>query len=71
MSDADYSTYFDELMKRSLSEYGKKVKKYELIQILKRYIPCSELEVEQSLDRLIRSGEIRKTKADEYLLTYS
>ena len=69
MSESNHASYFDDNLVRWLREHGKKIKKYELIQLVKRYLACSELEVDQSLERLIESGRVKKTDSDEYLLT--
>lgn len=69
MPESIHASFFDENLVRWLSEHGKKIKKYELIQLVKRYFACSELEVDQSLERLLESGRIKKTDSDEYLLT--
>ncbi len=52
----------------SLKRYGKKIKGYELVQMLKADFACSELEIKQSLVRLIGSRTVRKTGSGEYLL---
>ena len=59
---------FDNNVVSHLNEHGKKIKKYELVQILKRDFACSELEINQSLERLIENKIVIKTELNEYLL---
>ena len=59
---------FDNNVVKHLEEYGKKIKKYELVQILKRDFACSDLEINQSLERLTEKGVVTKTELNEYLL---
>ena len=69
MVDAFDLNDFDKNVVKNLNEYGKKIKKYELIQLLKRDFACSELEINQSLVRLLGYKIIKKTESNEYLLT--
>lgn len=62
LDDFDYNVVL------SLKKYGKKIKGYELVQMLKADFACSELEIKQSLARLIGSKIVRKTGLREYLL---
>lgn len=59
---------FDDAVVTSLKKYGKKIKRYELVQMLKADIACSELEINQSLERLVGSKVVRKTGSGEYVL---
>ena len=69
MVDAFDLNDFDKNVVKNLNEYGKKIKKYELIQLLKRDFACSELEINQSLVRLLGYKIIKKTESNEYMLT--
>ena len=60
---------FDRNVVKNLDEYGKKIKKYELVDLLKRDFACSELEINQSLERLLENKIIKKTQSNEYMLT--
>lgn len=66
MQDADN---FDRKIVRNLRQYGKKIKKYELALLLKRDFACSELEVSQSLERLVGNNTVTKTDSGEYMMT--
>jgi len=59
---------FDKNVIRNLKDYGKKIKKYELVLILKRDFACSELEISQSLQRLMENNLVKKTESNEYLV---
>jgi len=59
---------FDDEVITSLKKYGKKIRRYELVQMLKADIACSELEISQSLERLVGSRIVRKTESGEYVL---
>jgi len=59
---------FDDKVILSLKKCGKKIKGYKLVQMLKVDFACSELEIKQSLARLISSRIVRKTGLGEYLL---
>lgn len=61
---------FDKNVIKNLKDYGKSIKKYELIHILKRDFACSELEIDQSLKRLIENKIVRKNKQNEYTVIY-
>ena len=60
---------FDKNVVKNLKEYGKKIKKYELVQILKKDFACSDLEINNSLQRLIDNKQVTKTDSNKYLLT--
>ena len=59
---------FDKNVIRNLMDYGKKIKKYELVLLLKRDFACSELEIDQSLKRLIENNLVKKTESNEYFV---
>ncbi|MGI9535215.1 MAG: hypothetical protein ACR2NW_09725 [Thermodesulfobacteriota bacterium] len=69
MSVTNKLNEFDNKVVKQLKEYGKKIKKYELIQIVKRDIASSELEINQSIERLVKNKTVTKTKSNDYLLT--
>ncbi len=68
MAETSNLDNFDNAVVNSLKKYGTKIKKYELVQMLKADIACSELEISQSLERLIGSKIVRKTGSGEYVL---
>lgn len=68
MSETSNLNDFDNAVVTSLKKYGKKIKKYELVKMLKADIACSELEINQSLERLVGSKIIKKTGSGEYVL---
>ena len=70
MSETSDLNDFDDKVVKHLKEYGRKIKNYELIQIVKRDFACSELEINQSLKRLIENKKVVKTDSNEYLLAY-
>lgn len=68
MSETSNLNDFDNAVVTSLKKYGEKIKKYELVKMLKADIACSELEINQSLERLVGSKIIKKTGSGEYVL---
>ena len=69
MAEANELNDFDHNVLKNLREYGKKIKKYELVQIIKRDVASSELEINQSLERLINNKAVKKTESNDYMLT--
>ena len=69
IENTTYLKEFDRKVVKNLNDYGRSIKKYELINLLKRDFACSELEISQSLDRLIENKIIIKNKKNEYLVS--
>ena len=59
---------FDQKVIKLLNDHGKKVKKYEIVQILKRDFACSDLEVDLSIERLLSSNTLSRTTENEYFV---
>ena len=60
---------FDNEVVRIMKKHGKKTKKYQLINNLKKEVACSELEVKLSLERLLNKGKIKHSENSYYILS--
>ena len=60
---------FDKQVISSMRKYGKKIKKYQLIEVLKKEVACSELDVALSLERLLKKEQIKLKESDYYIIS--
>ena len=66
--DIEYLDYIDLNVIKALQRHGKKLKTYQIVNICKKELPYSELDILNSLEKLIKKEFVLLVDSNEFIL---